>query len=130
MKIDPEYKLPCDFIVGHIHFRKGVALETVRQAAERWHAVATANFKASPRYKLDDLLKGISADGYPANPRNVSDWVWFYEEKKGIVIIVQPRAKPRKGQKLGELLFAMPAFTIPWRKVEAAVDRRRALKKR
>lgn len=40
--IPPEHKLPCDFICGHIRFRKGVALETVRQAAERWLLKASA----------------------------------------------------------------------------------------
>jgi hypothetical protein len=38
--IPPEHRLPCDFIVGHIRFRKGVALETVRKAAERWLKVS------------------------------------------------------------------------------------------
>lgn len=44
MKIDDEYVLPCDFIVGHIRFGKGVKLETVRKAAERWHAAAVAMY--------------------------------------------------------------------------------------
>lgn len=35
-KIDPAHKLPCDFHAGHIRFGKGVQLETVRAAAERW----------------------------------------------------------------------------------------------
>ena len=39
-KIDKEHKLPCDFIVGHIRFKKGVSLETVRMAAERWFKAA------------------------------------------------------------------------------------------
>lgn len=37
-KIDDGHKLPCDFSVGGTVFRKGVALETVRRAAERWYA--------------------------------------------------------------------------------------------
>jgi hypothetical protein len=63
MAIDPEHKLPCDFIVGHIRFRKGVALETVRLAAERWHRMASETFKAGgEKYRLDDLIKGINSD--------------------------------------------------------------------
>ena len=37
MKIDPKYRLPCDFVIGGVTFRKGVRLETVRSAAERWY---------------------------------------------------------------------------------------------
>jgi hypothetical protein len=59
--IPDEYTLPCDFIVGHIRFRKGVKLETVRQAAERWHRVATAAW-GKPKYDLDELLKQITPD--------------------------------------------------------------------
>lgn len=43
-EIDPEHVLPCDFIVGHVRFAKGVTLETVRQAAERWHRAAAENY--------------------------------------------------------------------------------------
>lgn len=53
-------------------------------------------------------------------PQHVSDWVWYYEEKGGICIIVQPRAK-----ETGELLAAVPAFVIPWRKIAGSVDRHR-----
>lgn len=35
-EIDPKYKLPIDFQIAHITFKKGVELETVRQAVERW----------------------------------------------------------------------------------------------
>lgn len=41
MKIDAEHKLPCDFEVGRIRYRKGVKLETVRAAAQRWYNYAT-----------------------------------------------------------------------------------------
>ncbi len=40
--IPPEHTLPCDFVVGATRFRKGVRLETVRQAAERWFKQAAA----------------------------------------------------------------------------------------
>lgn len=48
--IPPEHTLPCDFIVGHMCFHKGVKLETVRKAAERWFKEATA---ASPFARID-----------------------------------------------------------------------------
>lgn len=52
--------LPCDFIVGHVHFRKGVELETVRAAAERWLKIASdvARSKMDPETtkKLRELL--------------------------------------------------------------------------
>ena len=35
-EIPDEHVLPCDFCVYHMRFRKGVKLEVVRQAAERW----------------------------------------------------------------------------------------------
>jgi len=35
-KIDSQHMLPCDFVCMHMRFRKGVKLETVRAAAERW----------------------------------------------------------------------------------------------
>jgi hypothetical protein len=35
-EIPDEHVLPCDFCCYHMRFRKGVKLETVRKAAERW----------------------------------------------------------------------------------------------
>jgi len=64
MKIDDEHVLPCDFIVGHMRFRKGVKLETVRRAAERWFKMATdAYFTPDPEKikKLDEIMKDILA---------------------------------------------------------------------
>ena len=52
-------------------------------------------------------------------PQNVSEWVWYYEEKRGMCVIVQP------GGEAG----IMPAFTIPWSKVCRSVDRYRAAKR-
>lgn len=66
MKINDEHVLPCDFIVGHMRFRKGVKLETVRGAAERWLKIATANyFQPDPEMvkKLDLLVADLEADG-------------------------------------------------------------------
>lgn len=58
MKIDDEHVLPCDFIVGHMRFRKGVKLETVRKSAERWLRIAVKNyFQSDPeQVKLIDKL--------------------------------------------------------------------------
>lgn len=39
-RIGPEYRLPCDFSVGAIRYRKGVQIETVREAAQRWYNAA------------------------------------------------------------------------------------------
>jgi hypothetical protein len=50
-------------------------------------------------------------------------WAWYYETPRGMQIIVQPRAKT------GELLCALPAFTIPWKKVCGSVDRYRKHKR-
>ena len=38
--IDPSIKLPCDVEIGHVIFRKGVELETLRLAAERYFMIA------------------------------------------------------------------------------------------
>lgn len=42
MKIEPEHKIPCDFVVGQIRYRRGVKFETVREAAERWYKIAAS----------------------------------------------------------------------------------------
>jgi hypothetical protein len=39
-EIDEKFKLPCDVKIGHITFRAGVTLETLRLAAERWFKIA------------------------------------------------------------------------------------------
>lgn len=66
MKIDDRHKLPCDFIVGHVRFRKGVKLETVRQAAERWHKmVCEMNASKVDQRALDDLVRLIGPDKRP-----------------------------------------------------------------
>lgn len=57
-KIDPEHRLPCDFIVGPLRFHKGVKLETVRAAAERWFNQA-AKAAAIPSYKIEWLISQI-----------------------------------------------------------------------
>jgi len=55
--------------------------------------------------------------GYPCNPRKLTDLAWFYEGKAGIDVLIQPDAKTNAVQ-----------ARISWRKLEAAVDRHRAVK--
>lgn len=59
-KIDARHLLPCDFIVGHIRYRKGVKLETVRAAAERWLKTAVAASASSNLPALLELRKIIN----------------------------------------------------------------------
>lgn len=56
MKIDDEHVLPCDFAVGNVRFGKGVKLEIVREAAERWFKMAYADWQPDP-VKLEELRK-------------------------------------------------------------------------
>lgn len=65
MKIDEQHVLPCDFVVGHMRFGKGVKLETVRKAAERWLKIATdAYFKPDPKkiVEIDRMLADLHND--------------------------------------------------------------------
>jgi len=64
-KIPDEHKLPCDFIVGGVRFGKGVKLETVRQAAERWWRQASSFQQVSP-YDLKKMIGKIT-------PQNLHD---------------------------------------------------------
>lgn len=54
--------------------------------------------------------------GYPADARNISETAWFYEQREGLVVVVQPA----KGTKA-------TIVVIPWRKIEAAAKRRAAI---
>lgn len=60
MKIPEEHKLPFDFSVGGVCFRKGVALETVRLAAQRWYEAAHRPLPAKAKRKLRELISGIT----------------------------------------------------------------------
>ena len=55
MKIDDQHVLPCDFVVGHIRFGKGVKLETVRAAAARW--LDKAQWQPDDMDRVRDALK-------------------------------------------------------------------------
>lgn len=61
MKIPEEFKLPCDFKIGRITFRKGVALETVREAAERWWAAAASAHPINRHLTEQQRTDGVSA---------------------------------------------------------------------
>jgi hypothetical protein len=56
--------------------------------------------------------------GFRLDPQDVSKWVWYYEERKGLCVIVQQPAE-------GGGIVPIPAFTVPWRLVEKSVDRYR-----
>lgn len=62
--IDPSHRLPCDFIVGPLRFRKGVKLETVRAAAERWYVLAASTFPFDLKKvgEINKLIDGINDD--------------------------------------------------------------------
>lgn len=61
----------------------------------------------------------IDHQGYPTKPRQIDELSWFYEQRAGLVLVNEPIAGART-----------TTITIPWRKIEAAVDRRRALKRK
>ena len=62
--------------------------------------------------------------GYALAPQNVSDTFWYYEEPRGLCCIFQPR------DAAGNLLFHSPAWTIPWKFLEATMKRRVAAKRK
>jgi hypothetical protein len=64
------------------------------------------------------MSEPVDYRGYPIKPRKLDEFSWFYEEPKGVVILTERR---RLGERAAQVV-------IPWRKLEAAVDRRRKLK--
>jgi len=57
--------------------------------------------------------------GYPCKPRKLDALSWFYEERSGLTIVNEPIDGARS-----------TLIRIPWRKLEAAVARHRAARKR
>lgn len=55
-EIPDEHVLPCDFCCFHMRFRKGVKLETVRKAAERWLKAAMMGQPIKPD-SIEDVRK-------------------------------------------------------------------------
>ena len=62
--------------------------------------------------------------GYSLSPQMVDRHFWYYEEPKGLCCIFQPRDKN------SNLLFAWPAWRIPWRTLERTMKRREAAKRK
>ncbi len=57
--------------------------------------------------------------GYPTTPRKIDGLTWFYEQKRGLYVLNEPIEGAR-----------CTTIIIPWRKLCAAVDRHRAVKRR
>lgn len=66
----------------------------------------------------------LDGRGYSLCPQDVSKQFWYYEGKDGLQCIYQPRDRD------GNLLFAAPAWTIPWRLIEKSMERRMAAKRK
>jgi hypothetical protein len=62
--------------------------------------------------------------GYSLSPQDVSKSFWYYEEPRGLCCIYQPRDRN------GSLLYAAPAWTIPWRVIERSMKRREKAKQK
>jgi hypothetical protein len=62
--------------------------------------------------------------GYSLCPQDVSRSFWYYEEPRGLCCIYQPRDRN------GTLLFAAPAWVIPWRFIERSMKRRDQAKRK
>lgn len=60
----------------------------------------------------------MTEHGYPAEPRKLEENIWFYEEHKGLRMVVSPPYEKAT------------VFLVPWRKVEAAMKTRTAAIKR
>lgn len=57
--------------------------------------------------------------GYPCAPRMVGKKAWFYEERAGLYVATERVGAGR-----------VHCVVIPWAKIEAAVDRHRAIKRK
>lgn len=55
---------------------------------------------------------------YPTKPRFLGKLAWFYEQRMGIDVLIQPNQNTNPVQ-----------ARLSWSKLEAAVDRHRAIKK-
>jgi hypothetical protein len=64
----------------------------------------------------------LDKHGYSLSPQNVSENFWYYEDKRGLCCIFQPRDAK------GELLLAWPAWHIPWKLLDRTFERRRTAK--
>lgn len=69
-----EFVLPCDFIVGNIRFGKGVKLETVRAAAERWLVRASELWPPVTKEQSEAIEKLVAPEF------ETGDWRWIEKE--------------------------------------------------
>jgi len=65
------------------------------------------------------MAEPLDQHGYPCRSRVVDPCTWFYEQKGGLYLVNEPIEGART-----------TTIVIPWRKLEAAVDRRRRLKRK
>ena len=56
--------------------------------------------------------------GLSLKPQNVNTSTWYYEERRGICVVRQIRDKD-------DVLRQSDTFYLPWKKIEASVDRYR-----
>jgi hypothetical protein len=56
--------------------------------------------------------------GYPPKPRHLNELSWFYELRHGLDVLIQPNSTTDAVR-----------TRIPWRRLEAAVDNHRAIKR-
>ena len=63
------------------------------------------------------MTEPVDPYGYPCKLRNLTKSTWFYEQRGGVDVVVQHSTN-------------VTITRIPWRKLEAAVDRHRKNKRR
>lgn len=56
--------------------------------------------------------------GYPSEPRQIDEQAWFYEQRGGMDVCVEPDGINAR------------IVRLSWRRLEAAVDRHRAIKRK
>lgn len=59
------------------------------------------------------MTESLTSDGYPRKPRNLPGGAWYYEEPKGICIVI-----------------GLKQTNISWSKIEAAIRHHHAAKRR
>ena len=64
------------------------------------------------------MPEALDHKGYPCAPRKIDSLSWFYEQSSGLYVINEPIEGARN-----------TTIIIPWRKLCAAVDRHRKIRK-
>ncbi len=62
----------------------------------------------------------VDYQGYPVKPRYLDRRTWYYEQRDGIHLLIEPLT----GSKIPL------SARLSWRRLEAAVDRHRAVKRK